>query len=1131
MRHDSRLIARFSPRIGGLALLKRQHAAVVLVTCVACFTGATPRALAQDTTAAELLQQGITLMEAGDSRAAKEILEQIDAIALSKEQRQALYAALTDIETALAEAPAAEEAAAPAAETTAVAEAPAAVEEGPTAAEVLAQADAAVESDPGTAIALYTSLIEDGGSESQVAQARMADLLRELNADVTQAKRTLDSAEADLAAGRYDQAQAKFAAVSDSGVELGWFDQQRITRGTERIAEAGVAVEAAAVAEAPAEPEPAAEPAVEVTPAVAVAPAPEASPSLNAESDLIVQARKAVANEYYVDAQAAMEQGYDALAINLLSQADELDPNNPAIEASLAQATATGGNNIQLTTEVDNFKLRRDAAQAAYDESMTKAQKKLEAGDYAGAGNDVAQAKNTIESNQAFFSVSEFQERRDAATELSTTINQQQIAAAIAADEAAARKAADDNAKAVEIAKEKNAEEVRDLIVQSRKFQKEMKYEDALLLLDRALFIEPNNFTAQLLKEVIEDAQVAVNYTKIERQRRLEGARDSLLNREAIIPYTDLITFPEDWPELSDRRIRGLDDTGGESEANRETALRLKKTVPINFDANPLESVIGYLRETTGANIFVNWPALIDGGGIEQDAPISLTLNNVPAEKALQLVLQQASSGGFGDPIDYSIIDGVVTISTVEDLKRSTDLRVYDIRDLLVQVPSFTDAPEFDLTESLSNTNSGGGGGGGGGSGESIFGDDEDEEDEEEEITRAELIEQITLLIEETVGSIEEWEDEESTVRELNSNLIIKTTPDNHRQINDLLALLRETRAIQISVEARFLLVDRNFLESVQVDFDVAWQGDQGELRNNPFVDDQFPIDGDGNIIENPDGSVSIIPGSSPQGFTDTRVGQGSDILAAPVADALSYAPFFSNPSLGLGVSFIDDLSVNLLVEATLANRNSISLTAPRVTFFNGQRAYVVVARQISFVSDLEPIPDAIGFDVTVSVTQSGVVLDVEGTISADRRYVTLTLRPSLADVAQIDEFPVSGVVIDDDDTVGGIVNTTTTSFNAAIQLPILDITTVRATVSVPDRGTLLVGGQRLVGESEVEAGVPVLSKIPILNRLFTNSSKVEDERTLLILIKPTIIIQNEREEDAFPGISENLKELGANLN
>ncbi|MEM1108112.1 MAG: hypothetical protein AAGH99_05410 [Planctomycetota bacterium] len=1112
-------------------MYKRQHAAVVLVTCVTLFAGATPRVSAQDADPSSLLQQGLSLMEAGDAQAAKELLEQIDAIALSKEQRQTLYTALTDLEEKLANQPAA-----PSAEPTpvevvveeaAAVEVEAVVVEEPTPAEVLAQADAAATNDPGTAIALYNALIEQGGDAGVTAEARMADLLRGLNGDATRANRALDSADADLAAGRFELAKQKFDSVVASGVELGWFGEQRIARGLNRIAEATPPV-APVVVETVVEEEavPAAEPqqvAVEPAPAPAAPAAP-----VTAESDLIIEARKAVASEYYADAKAAMAQGYDALAINLLSQAEELDPDNPAIQASLAQANAAPGNGqgVQLDNAVDTFVLRRDAAQAAYDEAMNNATDKLGKRDFAGASDEVARAKTTIENNQEFFSVSEFEARRDAATALSVQINEQQIAAAILADEKARREAEEDERLAREQAERENAQDVRELIIQARQLQKELKYEDALLVLDQALFKEPTNFTAQLLKEVIEDALIAVESVAVEREIRLEGAKDALLNREAVIPYTDLITFPEDWPELSDRRIRGLDDTGGESEANRETALRLKKIVPISFDANPLESVIGFIRETTGANIFVNWPALTDEAGVEQDQPISLTLNNVPADKALELVLQQASaSSGFGEPINFSIIDGVVTISTAEDLKRSTDLRVYDIRDLLVQVPNFTDAPEFSLEDALE----GGGGGDGGGGGGSIFGEDNDDDTEDEEITREELILQITELIEETVGTIDEWVDEESTVRELNSNLIIKTTPENHRQINTLLAQLRETRAIQISVEARFLLVDRNFLENVQVDFDVAWQGEDGGIvsRDDPFTAEvpTTVVDEDGNPIINPLTGGTFVTGAAQQGFNDINAGQGSNILSAPVESALSFAPFFSGVSgLNLGVSFIDDLSVSLLLDATVANRNAISLTAPRVTFFNGQRAYVVVTQQVSFVSDLEAVPDSAGFNVTVDVVNGGVVLDVEGTISADRRYVTMTLRPSLANIVDIEDFPLSGgaVVGDDDDFV---------TFEVALQLPILDITTVRATVSVPDRGTLLLGGQRLVGDQEIEAGVPVLSKLPILNRLFTNTSKTEDERTLLILIRPEIIIQSEREEDAYPGITDNLQELGQSIN
>ncbi|HEX7008480.1 MAG TPA: hypothetical protein VF184_00770, partial [Phycisphaeraceae bacterium] len=208
---------------------------------------------------------------------------------------------------------------------------------------------------------------------------------------------------------------------------------------------------------------------------------------------------------------------------------------------------------------------------------------------------------------------------------------------------------------------------------------------------------------------------------------------------------------------------------------------------------------------------------------------------------------------------------------------------------------------------------------------------------------------------------------------------------------------------------------------------------------------------------------------------------------------------------------------------ATQAHQEAISVTAPRVTFYNGQRAYVLIAREIAFISDLEPVPDALAFDVELGYVVSGVKLDVEGITSADRRYVTLTLRPSLATVVQ----PIRQIEFaaffddnnDDDDDDGGNDGDIVVGL---IEAPELEITEVKATVSVPDKGTLLLGGQRLVAETEIEAGVPVLSKLPFINRLFTNTSTVKDERTLLILVKPTIIIQGEEEDLLFPDLRQN---------
>jgi general secretion pathway protein D len=74
----------------------------------------------------------------------------------------------------------------------------------------------------------------------------------------------------------------------------------------------------------------------------------------------------------------------------------------------------------------------------------------------------------------------------------------------------------------------------------------------------------------------------------------------------------------------------------------------------------------------------------------------------------------------------------------------------------------------------------------------------------------------------------------------------------------------------------------------------------------------------------------------------------------------------------------------------------------------------------------------------------------------------------------------------------------------------------IRTTVSVPDKGTALLGGQRTVKEYETEVGVPVLSKIPYINRFFTNRTTNREEKTLIILLRPEIIIQQENEEMLF---------------
>jgi len=115
---------------------------------------------------------------------------------------------------------------------------------------------------------------------------------------------------------------------------------------------------------------------------------------------------------------------------------------------------------------------------------------------------------------------------------------------------------------------------------------------------------------------------------------------------------------------------------------DRAVAAQLQKKISIDSEGKKLKGVIQEIQEKTGSNLVVNWAAL-EAAGVEEDLPVALSLKEIPAEKAMKLVLQQAGGSAQLEPLDFEISDGVVKLSTRRDLQRATETRVYDVRDLL----------------------------------------------------------------------------------------------------------------------------------------------------------------------------------------------------------------------------------------------------------------------------------------------------------------------------------------------------------------------------------------------------------------------------------------------------------------
>ena len=65
----------------------------------------------------------------------------------------------------------------------------------------------------------------------------------------------------------------------------------------------------------------------------------------------------------------------------------------------------------------------------------------------------------------------------------------------------------------------------------------------------------------------------------------------------------------------------------------------------------------------------------------------------------------------------------------------------------------------------------------------------------------------------------------------------------------------------------------------------------------------------------------------------------------------------------------------------------------------------------------------------------------------------------------------------------------------------------------MPDGGTVLLGGIKRLSEGRNEFGVPMLSKLPYINRLFKNVGIGRETQSLMMMVTPRIIIQEEEEE------------------
>ncbi|MBN1553438.1 MAG: hypothetical protein JXA11_01740 [Phycisphaerae bacterium] len=843
------------------------------------------------------------------------------------------------------------------------------------------------------------------------------------------------------------------------------------------------------------------------------------------------QARRIKVDMLTAQGKDAMNKNQPDKAIRYFQRALEMDPENPAVRRQLEYArrqTAQPAESTILTKYVRQKRIAKQIAETdiagALRRSMELMAKPSRREDFEAAAQAAQVSKSILQNNKSLFTTTQYREqlgkvenqirwvddKREAweKAQVLKTVNRINIAEQKREAEARMRK----------------EKKISELVLRARALRQDQQFTEALRILEQVVEIDPKNTWA------LDNIYWLRQFITLKSQKRLadadkiERAKMSGDLRATEIPWYDKIRYPKDWKELTARRERYSASSSTESDENLAVLKKLNRKEPrIDLTDVRFIDAIDFLRDISNANIHVSWGALeVDNPEIK-DKQISVNLTEVSIKRALDVMLD--SAGGGIMKLGYVVDEGVITIDTQDNINALTYPQVYDIRDLLARVPNFI-GPRVSL-ENVGDTDmgtgsslSGSGSSSSSSGGEGLFEDtdtDEDEDAEDVVPTRSEMVNMLRNLIVTTVDRESWYPNGNGQINELNGNLVITQTAQNHREVQKLIARLREMRTIQISVEARFITVNTGFLSQIGVDLDFYFNigsniGGPSTVNpltgaamapnsrvTDPWTNNAIPIRNTSTWNQAGNNADASLRKVSPIGATQQSM-NFANVFGAQTNVPNGIGTVVAQPAMSIVGTFLDDLQVDFLIQATQAHSSTRTLTAPRVTLFNGQRAYVSVSTSQAFIAGVEPYvsENTSALRPIINYIPTGAALDVDATVSHDRRYVTMTLRPWVSTLnGSIREVPVfSGG--------GGLL----------IGLPNVTTQLIETTVSVPDGGTLLIGGQKLSGEVEREMGVPVISKLPIINRAFTNKGKLRDEQTLLILVKPTIIIQAEAEQD-----------------
>ena len=289
--------------------------------------------------------------------------------------------------------------------------------------------------------------------------------------------------------------------------------------------------------------------------------------------------------------------------------------------------------------------------------------------------------------------------------------------------------------------------------------------------------------------------------------------------------------------------------------------------------------------------------------------------------------------------------------------------------------------------------------------------------------------------------------------------VVVKAKPQTLRAVAEYLDRVENTVTRQVVLEAKIIEVTLNEGFQSGIDWNSFGEGSGGTFRPTQIIGED---------------GTSVTTAGSDRSVAGEFISGASDIFN-PLGTAFSLTSEFGD----------FEATINLLkTQGTVQ-----VLSSPRIATVNNQKAVIKVGSDEFFVTDISVNTVTAGNAINVNDSPqltpffSGIALDVTPQISA-QDDVVLHVHPTVSEVSeQLREI------------AGEIVPLATSTIRESDSI-----------IKAQSGQIVVIGGLMQNSSTDVDAGVPFLSRLPLIGHLFKQKDQTSIKSELVILLKPVVV-------------------------